>query len=266
MAPRQQEQRGDRQELERRVGGRPGTGAPVIDLDAHRRDRERRQATAGAEAIEEPPGWLLRSPAYRVVESLAPWAGIADGGSFAALLDDPIDAHLILTRFPSHALARSFCGGPTLGQVGLAITREPHQIKARVWVGGYGTPDEGISVAAVYVRFEGAPSDTDARAGQHPALWAWVTDRLGYDGEEPRWPEPDEVVRDRTDVRDPGVWWRVRWGPSRAPFARQPPAGVGSLPVRRPKAVPSPEPDRPGRREQRGPRDTGGPSGPPGGS
>ncbi len=267
MASGQQEQREqDRQELKRQVQGQPGIGAPVIDLDSHRRDRQRRQATASAEALDEPPGWLLRSPAYRAVENLAPWAGIADGGSFAALLDDPVDAHLILTRFPPHALARSFCGGPTLRQVGLAITREPRRIKARVWVGGYGAQDEGISVVAVYARFEGAPSDAEARAGQHPTLWAWVAGRLGYDGEQPRWPEPDEITRDSTDVSEPGTWWRLRWGPSRAPYAQQPPAGVGSIPVCRPKAVPSPKPDRPGRREQRGRRDPEGSSDAPGGS
>jgi hypothetical protein len=159
------------------------------------------------------------------VESLAPWAGIADGGSFATLLGDPIDAHLMLTRFPSHALARSFCGGPTLGQVALAITREPRRVKARVWVGGYGRPDEGISVAAVYVRFDGDRSDADARAGLHPALWAWLTTRLARDGDDAPWPEPDEVSADRADVREPGSWWRLRWGPSRTPYAR--PAGSG---------------------------------------
>lgn len=200
----------------------PGVqGARVIDLDSRRRRNGQRQAVTRAAAREDAPGWLLRSPAYRVVESLAPWAGIADGGSFAALLGDPIDAHLMLTRFPPHALARSFCGGPTLGQVALAITCEPRRVKARVWVGGYGGPDEGISVAAVYVRFEGDRSDADARAGQHPALWAWVSTRLARDGEP--WPEPDEITADSADVREPGTWWRLRWGPSRTPYAR--PAG-----------------------------------------
>lgn len=200
-------------------------GARVIDLDSHRRQHQQRQSGTGAAAREDAPGWLLRSPAYRVVESLAPWAGIADGGSFAALLGDPIDAHLILTRFPPHALARSFCGGPTLGQVALAITREPRQVKARVWVGGFGRPDEGISVATVYVRFDGDRSDADARAAQHPALWAWVTARLVRDGDGEPWPEPDEISKDHTDVREPGSWWRLRWGPSRTPYAR--PAGSG---------------------------------------
>jgi len=210
----------------------PGVqGARVIDLDSRRRDNEQRRAVTGATAREDSPGWLLRSPAYRVVESLAPWAGIADGGSFAALLGDPIDAHLMLTRFPPHALARSFCGGPALGQVALAITREPRRVKARVWVGRYGGPDEGISVAAVYVRFEGDRPDADARAGQHPALWAWVTARLAHDnlasdGDGPPWPEPDEIATDSTDVREPGNWWRLRWGPSRTPYAR--PAGSGA--------------------------------------
>ncbi|WP_454860563.1 hypothetical protein [Promicromonospora soli] len=200
-------------------------GAQVIDLDAHRRGHEQRQPVTGAVAREDAPGWLLRSPAYRVVESLAPWAGIADGGSFATLLGDPIDAHLMLTRFPSHALARRFCGGPTLGQVALAITREPRRVKARVWVGGYGRPDEGISVAVVYVRFDGVRSDADARAGRHPALWAWLTTRLARDTDDAPWPEPDEISSDRTDVGEPGSWWRLRWGPSRTPYAR--PAGSG---------------------------------------
>lgn len=210
----------------------PGVqGARVIDLDAHRRATGRGRPVAGAAAREDSPGWLLRPPAYRVVESLAPWAGIADGGSFAALLGDPIDAHLMLTRFPPDALARSFCGGPALGQVALAITREPRRVKARVWVGGYGSPDEGITVAAVYVRFEGDRSDADARAGRHPALWAWVTAQLTRDGrasdslvpddgDGPPWPEPDEIAADSTDVREPGTWWRLRWGPSRTPYAR----------------------------------------------
>ncbi|MCP2285873.1 hypothetical protein APR04_004809 [Promicromonospora umidemergens] len=196
-----------------------GQRAPVINLASRRRERDQRQAATAATAAtirEDAPGWLLRSPAYRVVDNLAPWAGLADGGSFAALLGDPIDAHLIRTTFPPHALARSFCGGPTLEQVAHAITREPRKIKARVWVGGYGTPDEGISVVAVYVRFESGPADADARAGQHPALWAWVTTRLGHDGAAPCWPEPDEIAADRMDVREPGSWWRLRWGPSRA--------------------------------------------------
>jgi hypothetical protein len=197
-------------------------GARVINLDAHRRGTEQDRRAAGAVAQDESPGWLLRSPAYRVVESLAPWAGIADGGSFAALLDDPIDAHLTLTRFPPHALERSFCGGPTLGQVTLAITREPRRVKARVWVGGYGSPDEGISVAAVYVRFDGDRPDAAARAGRHPALWAWVTARLTHDGDGHGgpWPEPDEITADHVDVRAAGRWWRLRWGPSRTPYAR----------------------------------------------
>jgi hypothetical protein len=194
-------------------------GASVVDLDSRRQERDRRQTVASTRPREGAPGWLLRSPAYRAVESLAPWTGIADGGSFAALLGDPIDAHLMLTGFPPHALARSFCGGPTLGQVGLAITRAPRTIKARVWVGGFGSPDEGVSVVAVYVRFEGAPSDDDLRAGRHPALWSWLVDRLGYDRDEPRWPEPDEITSDDTDVREPGSWWRLRWGPSRTPYA-----------------------------------------------
>lgn len=199
-----------------------GQEARVIDLDSRRRVRGGRQTDGSASAQGASPGWLLRSPAYQVVENLAPWAGIADGGSFAALLDDPIDAHLVLTRFPAHALARSFCGGPTLEQVALAITRAPRRIKARVWVGGYGAPDEGVSVAAVYVQSEGNPADADARSGQHPTLWAWIVDRLRYgDGEdEPRWPEPDEISRDSTDIRGPGIWWRLRWGPSRTPYAR----------------------------------------------
>ena len=210
-----------------------GHRAPVIDLASRRRERDGRIAVAAAATNAtnatnqgDAPGWLLRSPAYRVVDNLASWAGLADGGSFAALLGDPIDAHLILTTFPRHALARSFCGGPTLEQVARAITREPRRVKARVWVGGYGTPDEGVSVAAVYVRFESAPTDTDTRAGQHPALWAWMTTRLGREGVAPSWPEPDEVAADRMDVREPGSWWRLRWGPSRAAYAR--PARSGS--------------------------------------
>jgi hypothetical protein len=211
--------------------GAPGVrGARVIDLDSRRRQNEQRrqdgqhQAVSRATAREDAPGWLLRSPAYRVVESLAPWAGIADGGSFATLLSDPIDAHLMLTRFPPRALARRFCGGPTLGQVALAITREPRRVKARVWVGGFGGPDEGISVAAVYVRFEGDWSDADARAGAHPALRAWVSTRLERD--DGPWPEPDEITVDSADVREPGTWWRLRWGPARTPYAR--PAGSGA--------------------------------------
>lgn len=194
--------------------------APVIDLGARRQDRERRQALGVATAHDDSPGWLLRFPAYRVVENLVPWAGLADGGSFATLLGDPIDAHLIRTTFPPRALAGSFCGGPTLEQVTHAITTEPRRIKARVWVGGYGTPDEGLSVAAVYVRFEGDRTDADARAAQHPALWAWLAARLGRDGTRPRWPEPDEVAADSVDVRESGSWWRLRWGPSRTPHAR----------------------------------------------
>lgn len=196
----------------------PGTS--VIDLESRRQERDRRQTVASTGPREDSPGWLLRAPAYRAVENLVPWTGIADGRSFAALLGDPIDAHLMLTRFPPHALARRFCGGPTLGQVGLAVTRAPRRIKARVWIGGYGSPDEGVSVVAVYVRFEGTPSDHDSRSGRHPALWSWVVDRLGYDRDEPRWPEPDEITRDGTDVREPGVWWRLRWGPARTPHPR----------------------------------------------
>lgn len=207
-------------------GAQEARGAPVIDLGARRQDHDRRQALGTAGARDDSPGWLLRSPAYRVVDNLVPWAGLADGSSFAVLLGDPIDAHLIRTTFPSRALARSFCGGPTLGQVTYAITREPHRIKARVWVGGYGTPDEGISVAAVYVRFEGDRADADARAGQHPALWAWVADRLGRDPAEPLWPEPDEIAADSADVRESGSWWRLRWGPARTPHVR--PRGSGA--------------------------------------
>jgi hypothetical protein len=203
------------------AGARNARGASVVDLGAHRQERDRRPETS-ATAREDSPGWLLRPPAHRVVAGLTPWAGLADGGSFAALLGDPIDAHLIRTTFPARALAVSFCGGPTLGQVALAITRDPRRIKARVWVGGYGTPTEGISVAAVYVQFEGDPGDADARAGRHPALWAWLSDRLGRDGAGPSWPEPDEVTPDRTDVREPGSWWRLRWGPSRTPHVRPP--------------------------------------------
>jgi hypothetical protein len=194
--------------------------ASVVDLGTHRKKRDQRQALGATAGQEDTPGWLLRSPAYRVVESLAPWAGLADGGSFAALLGDPIDAYLIRTSFPAPALARSFCGGPTLDQVALAITRDPRRIKARVWVGGYGTPDEGISVAAVYVQFAGDPGDAAARAGRHPALCAWLADRLGQDGAASSWPEPDEIAPDRTDVREPGSWWRLRWGPSRMPHVR----------------------------------------------
>ena len=180
-------------------GAQETQGAPVIDLGARRQDRDRRQALGtAATAREDSPGWLLRSPAYRVVDNLVPWAGLADGGSFAALLGDPIDAHLIRTTFPPRALARSFCGGPTLEEVTYAITREPRRIKARVWVGGYGTPDEGISVAAVYVRFEGDRADADARAGRHPALWEWLADRLGQD-------VPDGLGRSRT--RSPWTAW-----------------------------------------------------------
>lgn len=208
---------------QRQSPGQLAQGAPVIDLDARRRGR--RQASADATAWEESPGWLLRSPAYRVVENLVPWAALADGASFAVLLADPIDAHLIRTRFPAHALARSFCGGPTLEQVAHAITREPRRIKARVWVGGYGGPEEGISVAAVYVRFEDTQSDADSRAGQHPALWAWAADQLGHDGDGHRSPEPDEITVDRTDVREPGTWWRLRWGPSRTPHVRSASSG-----------------------------------------
>ncbi|MGI5188634.1 hypothetical protein ACQEVI_10900 [Promicromonospora sp. CA-289599] len=201
-------------------GARDVQDASVIDLSARRQGRDRRQTLGAATAHDDSPGWLLRSPAYRVVDSLVPWAGLADGGSFATLLGDPIDAHLIRTTFPPHALARSFCGGPTLGQVTYAITREPRRIKARVWVGGYGTPDEGISVAAVYVRFEGGRTDADARAAQHPALWAWLAGRLRRDGARPCWPEPDEIAADNADVRESGSWWRLRWGPSRTPQAR----------------------------------------------
>jgi hypothetical protein len=114
--------------------------------------------------------------------------------------------------------------------LGLAITREPRRIKARVWVGGYGRPNEGISVAAVYVRFEGMPSGADIRAGQHPALWRWVTDRIGRDRDEPGLPEPDEISRDHTDVREPGVWWRLRWGPSRTPYTRSARSGSSGPP------------------------------------
>jgi hypothetical protein len=203
-----------------------GHRAQVIDLAARRRDRDQRQAAVVATAREDAPGWLLRSPAYRVVDNLAPWAGLSDGATFATLLGDPIDAHLVLTTFPPHALARSFCGGPTLEQVARAVTREPRRIKARVWVGGYGTPDEGISVAAVYVRFDSSPAEAAARAGQHPALWAWLTTRLGHDGAAPCWPEPDEIAADRVDVREPGHWWRLRWGPSRASYARPVRTGV----------------------------------------
>jgi hypothetical protein len=201
-------------------GAREVQDAPVIDLSARRQDRDRRQALGPATAHDDSPGWLLRSPAYRVVQNLVPWAGLADGGSFATLLGDPIDAHLIRTTFPPQALARSFCGGPTLEQVTHTITREPRRIKARVWVGGYGTPDEGVSVAAVYVRFEGDRTDADARAAQHPALWAWLADRLRRDGARPCWPEPDEIAADSADVRESGSWWRLRWGPSRTPQAR----------------------------------------------
>ena len=207
-------------------GAREVKDASVIDLSARRHDRDLRQALGTAASHDDSPGWLLRSPAYRVVDNLVPWAGLADGGSFATLLGDPIDAHLIRTTFPPRALARSFCGGPTLEQATYAITREPRRIKARVWVGGYGTPDEGVSITAVYVRFEGGRTDADARAAQHPALWAWLASRLGRDGARPRWPEPDEIAADGGDVREPGSWWRLRWGPSRAPHAR--PAGGGS--------------------------------------
>ncbi|WP_419705014.1 hypothetical protein [Promicromonospora sp. NFX87] len=201
-------------------GAREVRDAPVIDLSARRQDRDRRQVPGTATAHDDSPGWLLRPPAYRVVENLVPWAGRADGGSFAVLLGDPIDAHLIGTTFPAQALARSFCGGPTLEQVTHAITREPRRIKARVWVGGYGTLDEGVSVTAVYVRFEGGRTDADARAARHPALWAWLAGRLGRDGTRPRWPEPDEIAADSADVRESGSWWRLRWGPSRTPHAR----------------------------------------------
>jgi hypothetical protein len=205
------------------AGARNVQGASsVVDLGAHRQELDRGQELRDTVAREDSPGWLLRSPAYRVVESLAPWAGLTDGGSFAALLTDPIDGYLIRTTFPARALARSFCGGPTLDQVALAITLDPRRIKARVWVGGYGTPDEGISVAAVYVRFQGDPAAADTRAGRHPALWTWLADRTGKDGAAPPWPEPDEVTPDRTDVREPGSWWRLRWGPSRTPHARPP--------------------------------------------
>ncbi|MFD6140832.1 hypothetical protein [Promicromonospora sp. NPDC060271] len=202
----------------------PGTqevqDAPVIDLSARRQARDRRQTLGAVPAPDDSPGWLLRPPAYRVVDNLVPWAGLADGRSFATLLGDPIDAHLIRTTFPPRALARSFCGGPTLEQVTYAITREPRRIKARVWVGGYGTPDEGVSVATVYVRFEGGRTDAEARAAQHPALWAWLAGRLGQDTARPRWPEPDEIAADSADVRESGSWWRLRWGPSRTPQAR----------------------------------------------
>jgi hypothetical protein len=202
-------------------GAREVQDAPVIDLSARRQDRDRRAALGtAATAREDAPGWLLRPPAYRVVENLVPWAGLADGGSFALLLGDPIDAHLIGTTFPAQALARSFCGGPTLEQVTHAITREPRRIKARVWVGGYGTPDEGVSVTAVYVRFEGGRTDADARAARHPALWAWLAGRLERDGTPARWPAPDEIAADSADVRESGSWWRLRWGPSRTPHAR----------------------------------------------
>lgn len=202
------------------AGAREVQDAPVIDLSARRQDRDRRHALGTATAHADSSGWLLRSPAFRVVDNLVPWAGLADGGSFATLLGDPIDAHLIRTTFPPQALARSFCGGPTLDQVTHAITSEPRRIKARVWVGGYGTPDEGVSVAAVYVRFEGDRTDADARAARHPALWAWLADRLGRDGARPRWPEPDEIAADTADVRESGSWWRLRWGPSRTPHAQ----------------------------------------------
>lgn len=201
-------------------GVREAQDAPVIDLSARRHDRDRRQALGTATPHDDSPGWLLRSPAYPVVENLVPWAGLADGGSFATLLGDPIDAHLIRTTFPPGALTRSFCGGPTLDQVTHAITREPRRIKARVWVGGYGTSDEGVSVAAVYVRFEGDRTDADARCARHPALWAWLASRLGHDGAGSRWPEPDEIAPDSADVRESGSWWRLRWGPSRTPRAR----------------------------------------------
>ncbi|MDR7383415.1 hypothetical protein [Promicromonospora iranensis] len=202
------------------AGAHEVQGARVVDLSAHRQARDRRQTLEPATTREDSPGWLLRSPAYRVVDNLVPWAGLADGGSFAALLGDPIDAYLIRTTFPAAALARSFCGGPTLEQVTLAVMQDPRRVKARVWVGGYGTPGEGVSVAAVYVRFEGDPGDADARAGRHPALWAWLADRLGQDGAGPSWPEPDEIAPDRTDVRETGSWWRLRWGPSRTPHVR----------------------------------------------
>ena len=189
------------------------------DHAAQRPDlREVAHAPATAVPLDA-PGWLLRSPACRVVEHLAPWSALADGGSFAALLDDPIDAHLILTRFPASALARTFCGGPALAQVARAVTGTPRGVAARVWVGGYGTRDEGISVAAVYVRFEDHPSRADTSAGRHPMLWDWFSAQLG-NGTDDRWPEPDEISRDRTDVRTAGTWWRLRWGPSRTPYAR----------------------------------------------
>lgn len=211
-------------------GAREVREASVIDLGARRQDRDQHQPVEAAGREDPPgwddaPGWLLRSPAYRVVKNLVPWAGLADGGSFAALLGDPIDAHLIRTTFPPRALARGFCGGPTLEQVALAITREPRRIKARVWIGGYGTPDEGVSVTAVYVRFDGDPTDADARAGRHPALRAWLAGRLHRADSGTGWPEP-EIAPDRTDVREPGRWWRLRWGPSRTPYVR--PASAGS--------------------------------------
>lgn len=207
-------------------GAREAQDASVFDLGARRQDRDRRQARGATTAHDDSPGWLLRSPAYRVVDNLVPWAGLSDGATFATLLGDPIDAHLIRTTFPPRALERSFCGGPTLEQVTFAVTREPRRIKARVWVGGYGTPDEGVSVAAVYVRFEGDRTDADARAARHPALWAWLVSRLGREHAGPRWPEPDEIAADVADVRESGTWWRLRWGPSRAPMA---PAGRDRL-------------------------------------
>lgn len=186
--------------------------------DQQARTEEQREAHEPERAAQT-PGWLLRGPAYPVVEHLAPWAGIADGASFAALLDDPIDAHLILTRFPAAALERTFCGGPTLEQVARAVTRIPHGVAARVWVGGYGTPDEGITVAALYVRFEDRPSERSARVGRHPMLWQWLRAQLGRSADT-GWPEPDEIDLDRTDLRGAGTWWRLRWGPSRTPYAR----------------------------------------------